>query len=135
MSDARPLHPSLFAVPPDGGEPRLLAQRCACDFVAFPPHGYGCERCGRLPEAAEPVQLSTRGTLTGFATVFAHRSKSVSVPYVVGVVALDAGPTVEVLLGIGAEGLRVGQEMHAVPITLPAGHGGGDDTVDLRWVP
>ena len=81
----------------DGDSVELLGIRCpACGYVAFPRHHYGCEKCG-APELVD-VALPARGTLTSFATVHLHQSKSIAAPFVIGEIKLDSGPTVRLTL-------------------------------------
>jgi uncharacterized OB-fold protein len=98
----------------DGTSVELLGIRCrACHHVAFPRHHYGCEKCGAL-ELIE-LELPARGTLTSFATVHLHQSKSVAAPFVIGEIKLDAGPTVRLTLVESTDAeLRIGARMKGV---------------------
>jgi uncharacterized OB-fold protein len=98
-----------------GGVPALRGGRCdACGYVFFPPHTYGCESCGAGPERIEPALLPGEGTLRTFATVHQQRGLEGQVPFVVGVVRLDAGPELEAILVCSDESeLVIGSRVHA----------------------
>lgn len=63
MPERRPAVPGLYSV--DGGDPPSLeGRRCLdCGYVFFPPHAFGCEVCGALPDRTEPVKLAGVGVL------------------------------------------------------------------------
>ena len=78
---------------------RCSGRRCAdCGYVFFPPHDFGCEACGALPERTEPTVLAGAGVLRSFATVHRHGGPSIEAPFVVGEIALDAGPMVRAVI-------------------------------------
>jgi uncharacterized OB-fold protein len=86
-------HPDLYRGTGDSVE--LLGIECSqCGLVAFPRQRYGCERCGAAGDALRDVELSTDGTLASYATVHMHQAKTIAAPFVIGEIALDAGPTV-----------------------------------------
>ncbi len=97
-----------------GGTVELLGTRCSkCQHVAFPRQHYGCEKCGSL-ELVD-IDLPARGTLTSFATVHLHQSKSISAPFVIGEIRLDAGPTIRLtLVEANDRDLRIGARMKGV---------------------
>ena len=98
----------------DGATVELLGTRCSkCQHVAFPRQHYGCEKCGSL-ELVD-VDLPARGTLTSFATVHLHQSKSIAAPFVIGEIKLDAGPTIRLtLVEANDRDLRIGARMRGV---------------------
>lgn len=72
----------------------LLGMKCShCGHVAFPRQRYGCEKCGAAGDMLQDVELSSNGTLASYATVHMHQAKTIVAPFVVGEIALDAGPT------------------------------------------
>jgi len=98
----------------EGDSVELLGVQCpACRYIAFPRHGYGCEKCGAV--GLVDVTLPARGTLTSFATVHLHQSKSIAAPFVIGEIKLDAGPTVRLtLVEPSDDTLRIGERMKGV---------------------
>ena len=103
------LHPDLYAA--RGDRVALFAQRCeACGHVAFPRQPYGCEKCGALGQRA--LEIDAAGALASFATVHLHQSKSIAAPFVIGEIALDAGPMIRITLAEASDaGLRIGARM------------------------
>jgi uncharacterized protein len=99
--------PTLVLVE-EGASPKLRARRCACGHVFFPPQPYGCERCGQPASAQVEHLVDPRGVLTAVATVHAHTKRKV--PYGIGRVTLDDGPSIDVCLVDGAA-LTVGQRV------------------------
>ena len=127
MSEAPTLaHPDLYRA--DG---RLLAVRCAeCGRVAFPRQAYGCEACGST--RSEDVELDARGTLLSFATVHLHQSKSIAAPFVIGEIALDAGPTIRTTLVEASDsGLAIGARMRGRLADAPPKEGTGSSLTPL----
>jgi uncharacterized OB-fold protein len=128
--------PGLYSL--DSGDfPSLLARRCAdCGYVFFPPHAFGCEVCGALPERTEPTRLAAVGVLRSFATVHRHGGAGIEAPFVVGEIALDAGPMVRAVIA-GEHELRIGDRMRALLWTTPASSASGDreEKVELRFEP
>jgi len=93
----------------DGAPAKLRGGRCdACDYVFFPPHSYGCERCGAPPEKLQGILLDGEGRVR--AAVGVHRSPD-GVPAAVASIALDSGPVVRAVLAqpdpLPASGTRV----------------------------
>jgi uncharacterized protein len=116
MSEASDLYASR-----DGGTVELLGMRCnACGYVAFPRQRYGCEKCGASGASLVDVTLPSTGALASYATVHMHQAKNISAPFVIGEVALDAGPMLRATmveqsdahLAIGA---RVEGRLHPAP--------------------
>lgn len=86
----------------DSGEPILHAVRCeACGTVLFPPQSYGCTRCGAYGDRLTGTDIAAAGTLTAYAVVRTHQSHAV--PFTLGDIQLDAGPTVRVELAGDAQ--------------------------------
>jgi uncharacterized OB-fold protein len=104
--------------------------------VFFPPHAFGCEVCGALPERTEPAELDAVGVLRSFATVHRHGGTGIEAPFVVGEIALDAGPMVRAVIAGGHE-LRIGDRVRALLWTVPASGASGDQEqkVELRFEP
>jgi uncharacterized OB-fold protein len=126
-------HPDLYRRRGDSVE--LLGMKCTrCGYVAFPRQAYGCEKCGAADDALSNVELASNGTLASYATVHMHQAKTISAPFVIGEIALDAGPTLratmvesdDASLQIGA---RVGGRLHPAPT---AGEGGAPK-LELRF--
>lgn len=102
--------------------PKLRARRCECGYVFCPPHGYGCERCGRAGESTSEVLLTPRGVLTALATIYVHTK--LPTPYGLGRVALDDGPVLDVPLVAGAD-LTIGRRVSARLVSVQDGSGEG----------
>lgn len=112
--------PALVLAEP-GSSPRLRAVRCECGHVFFPPQSYGCERCGRSGAALAEQPVATRGVLVALATVHVHSKRKV--PYTLGRVTLDDGPTVDVRL-VDGETHRIGQRVSGRLVAVPDASGG-----------
>src|SRR3546814_232239 len=99
-----------------GGSLTLRGQKCAiCNRIAFPPNPYGCEKCGAPVSDLSDHLLRGRGRLNAFATTWYGSSKTVAVPYTVGVIALEDGPVIRALLTHPTdEALKVGAAVCAV---------------------
>ena len=104
---------TLFTVPLAPGEaPALRGGRCSCGHVFFPPQQMGCDVCGASGDAIAIVDLTAAGVLQTFATAHRQTRPDGGAPLIVGAVALDDGPVVEVVLDTEDEsGLRVGQRV------------------------
>jgi uncharacterized OB-fold protein len=82
--------PELYAR--DDNRVVLLGVSCAtCGHLGFPRQAYGCEKCGAYGDDLTDVEITTTGRLQSFATVFRHPSKSITPPFIIGEVRLDAG--------------------------------------------
>jgi uncharacterized protein len=129
MPERRPAVPGLYSI--DGGDPPSLeGRRClSCGYVFFPPHAFGCEVCGALPERTEPMRLAGEGVLRSFAAVHRHGGET---PLTVGEIGLDAGPTVRAAL-TGQGELAIGDRMRAVLWTAPAAGAQDEAVVELRF--
>ena len=113
--------------------PSLDGRHCLeCGYVFFPPHAFGCEVCGALPERTEPMKLAGKGVLLSFAVVHRHAGGSIEGPFTVGEIALDAGPVVRAVLEGREEELAIGQRMRAVLWAAPS-PGTQQETVELRF--
>lgn len=143
MSETQLLKPALYAAEgtasvPD--HPSLKGGKCQCGYVFFPAQTYGCEMCGRIGDALQPVALSGRGTLIALATVHIHASrtptqnvdvKAHQAPFTVGSIKLDDGPTVRTLLaGVDEKALKPGHKM--VTTLIPVG-ADAKSILDLRF--
>lgn len=127
MPERRPAVPGLYSID-DGDSPPLEGRRCLdCGYLFFPPHGFGCEACGALPERVERAALEGAGVLRSLAVVHRHGGGGIEAPFTVGEIALDAGPMVRAVL-TGSEALAIGDRVRSVlcAVTAPAG-GRGDD--------
>ncbi len=90
---------TLFTVPDtEETPPALLTGRCACGYLFFPPHRFGCESCGAGPEAISIVETAAKGVLRAFALSHRETHPDGSTPYIIGQVVLDAGPAISVVL-------------------------------------
>lgn len=134
MPEQRAAHPDLY--PARGPRPPLYAQRCgACGHLAFPPDPYGCEGCGAEPSAREACELPGEGELASFATVHLHPGQGIEAPFVIGVVVLDAGPSLRATLTCTSdEGLAIGDRVHSV-LTSQGRDEEGNKIVELRFEP
>ena len=131
MPERRPAVPGLYAID-DGDSPSLDGRRCRdCGYVFFPPHAFGCEVCGALPERTEPIALAGKGVLRSFAVVHRHGGGDAETPLIVGEIALDAGPTVRAVLQ-GREEPRIGDRMRAV-LWSASPPGAQEEIVELRF--
>lgn len=112
--------------------PSLYGRRCtSCGALSFPPVDYGCERCGAQPEHLEVAALATSGTILASTTVHLHPMGHPPPPFVVGVVHLDDGPTVQAWLAVEPTAfLPVGTRVHGVLVARS-----GEATVDLAFAP
>ena len=106
-------HETLFTVPEaQDAPPALLAGRCLCGYVFFPPHRFGCEACGAGPDEISIVEIAARGILKSFARSHLETHPDGGTPYIVGEVLLDEGPALPVVLAARDEtslspGMRV----------------------------
>ncbi len=143
MSPSELLKPTLYAAEgtaavPD--HPALHGGKCTCGHVFFPMQTYGCEVCGRNGDTLQPLRLSGRGKLIATATVHIHAGKPPKpevkpheVPFTIGSIALEDGPTVRTLLvGIEGKALKPGTAM--VATLVPVGTGAAS-ILDLRFTP
>ena len=88
-------HEGLYDTADD--PPRLRGVRCeACDAVAFPPFGIGCEVCGATQLA--PAVLAGAGTVHSVATVHLHGGKDIAAPFTIAEIQLDDGPLIRATL-------------------------------------
>ena len=116
-------HPDLYRQA-DGDSVELLGLQCSkCGFVAFPRQRYGCEKCGATADALRDVELAAIGTLASYAKVHMHQAKTIAAPFVIGEIALDAGPTVRATMVEADDaamriGARVRGRLHPAP-TVP----------------
>jgi uncharacterized OB-fold protein len=117
MPEPAPVQSPLFTTE-QGKRPALRGRRCtACGYVFFPPHDFGCDACGALPDRVEPMAIEGAGVLRSVVVVHRHGGGSIEVPFTVGEIALDAGPMVRaVLMGPGpfAIGDRVSSALFGV---------------------
>ena len=92
-------HETLFTVPEaEDTPPALLAGRCSCGHIFFPPHRFGCEACGAGPDEIAIIEIAAKGILRAFACSHRETHPDGSTPYIVGEVLLDAGPALPVVL-------------------------------------
>ncbi len=101
MSERIAKRRTLFTVPPaPSNETALLGTRCTEGHVAFPPQRLGCEVCGAFGDQIESIELAATGTLRTFALSHREQRPGSNAPLIIGTVALDAGPEVEVILEV-----------------------------------
>lgn len=125
--------PALVAAPSDeGADVKLRARRCACGHLFFPPHAYGCERCGRDEGETHSVELEARGVLRALATV--HQHPKLPVPFSLGRVALDAGVSIDVVLTRSSQEPTIGLRVRGV-LVLAGTNESGAELFDLRFEP
>ncbi len=106
----------------------------SCGYVAFPRQRYGCERCGAAGDAIEDAELGTSGTLVSFATVHMHQAKTIAAPFVIGEIALDAGPTVRsTMVEPTDEAMRVGARVTGRLFPAPTAPDAASTKVELRF--
>ncbi len=127
-------HPDLYRETA-GDSVELLGIKCStCGFVAFPRQRYGCERCGAAGEALADVELSSDGTLASYATVHMHQAKTIAAPFVIGEIALDAGPTVRAtMVEADDAAMRIGARVRGRLHPAPAPPDGGAAKLELRF--
>ncbi len=92
----------------------LEGSRCAgCGAKFFPPRGR-CPDCGR--HELEPHRFEGKGTLTTYSEVYqVPHGYTASVPYLVGLIKLDEGPTVLAqLTDVLPKEVRAGLRVEAV---------------------
>jgi uncharacterized OB-fold protein len=86
----------------------LRMQKCRdCGYIRFPP-GVVCPRCNSLE--AEWTKLSGRGRVYSYAVYRAvyHPSYKDDIPYAVGIIQLDEGPTMESnITGCNPEDIKI----------------------------
>jgi uncharacterized OB-fold protein len=126
-------HPELYRGTGDSVE--LLGMKCShCGYVAFPRQRFGCEKCGAVGAALREVKLSSSGTLASYATVHMHQAKSISAPFVIGEVALDAGPTVRAtMVESDDSAMQIGARVEGRLHPAPAPADGGAQKLELRF--
>lgn len=103
---------------------KLTVQQCRdCEALTFIPQPC-CGNC--LSEKLEWIEVSGRGTLYSFTTVYRPQQPSFEVPYTVVVVELDEGYyMLSNLLGVEPEDVKIGTPLEVVfeerseEITLP----------------
>jgi uncharacterized protein len=127
-------HPDLYRSA-GGDSVELLGMKCAiCGYVAFPRQSYGCEKCGASGAALSHVELSSRGTLASYATVHMHQAKNIAAPFVIGEIALDAGPTVRAtMVEPDDSAMQIGARVDGRLHPAPASGEGGAAKLELRF--
>jgi uncharacterized OB-fold protein len=127
---------TLFTVPPSAeGAPALLGGRCSCGHVFFPPQQMGCDVCGAAGDAIEIVELAAGGVLKAFAMAHRRTRPGGGSPLVVGVVALDDGPVIEVVIDADDDSaLFVGQRVSGRLVDVGEDDAGGS-VVDCFFAP
>lgn len=93
---------------------RLEGNECAdCGRKLFPPRSV-CPRCKSTKTI--PKQFSGRGTLRSYTVVYdAPRGLELHVPYVMGLVRLEEGPTVTAqIVDVDLDALSIGLELEVV---------------------
>jgi uncharacterized OB-fold protein len=84
-----------------------IAECSACGRRSFPAQAFGCEACGAGPERLRSLDVPADGRIVASAVVHRHRGPDwPGVPFALGEVALDAGPTVTAVV-TGEAGARV----------------------------
>jgi uncharacterized OB-fold protein len=103
--------------------------------VFFPPQRMGCDVCGAAGDAIGIVEIAAGGVLKAFATAHRETRPGGTSPLVVGTVALDDGPVVEVVLDVDDESaLSVGQRVRGRLIDVGADDA-GRTVVDCFFAP
>ncbi len=111
------------------GEKKLMASRCpTCNALYLPPRAI-CPKCHG--EALEWVQMSGRGTLAAFTSVYIGPTFMIAEgfdrnnPYCTGIVELDEGPKISArILGVDARSpgtIKVGTPMQVEFLEQGAG--------------
>jgi uncharacterized OB-fold protein len=109
------------AAPPQGwvetvGGVVLLGVECgSCGAVRVPYQSYGCEVCGATGPSLRQVELPAVGRVRDAAPVFRHPTRAV--PFMLGEIALEAGPVVVALLSNDDEEWRSGRVVEATSTT------------------
>ena len=91
---------------------RLEGQRCVgCGALQFPPRPI-CRHCSHADLSA--YTMSGKGTLVSFSEV-AQAPHGFTAPYLVALVALDEGPTIDAQLSdVDATDVRIGMRLEMV---------------------
>lgn len=92
---------TLVKTPADWVNSELRLQRCQnCGFVRYPPSPL-CPSCNHQEFAC--AHASGRGVLYSYSTIYRPLNSTFKdlVPYSVGIVRLDEGPLLEVLVNYG----------------------------------
>ena len=118
----------------DSSPPALKGGRClSCGYVFFPPHRYGCEKCGAPPDRIEPAALAGKGALRSFATVHFHQGHGIEAPFTVASIVLDDGPAIRALMTCRTdEGLKPGDRVRSI-LVAQSRDADGNETVELRF--
>jgi uncharacterized OB-fold protein len=120
-----PAAPGWFTL--DEADPRLLGSRCkSCGAIFFPREGAFCRNPACAGREFEEVALGRRGRLWSatdnhYAPPAPYVSADPFEPYAIAAVELEAEKMVvlgQVVPGVGARDLEVGQEMELVLGTL-----------------
>ncbi|MEX0158698.1 MULTISPECIES: hypothetical protein [unclassified Microbacterium] len=83
---------------------QLIGWICfTCGQRGVPRQTFGCERCGAAGDEIGESMFSARGVLRSFAEV--HRHAKWPVPFVMGEISLDDGPTIHAFLDDAVEWL------------------------------
>jgi len=93
---------------------RLVGERCPhCESHIFPPRDL-CPTCGK--PAKEPYQLSGRGEVYSFTTVYsAPTDFAAYIPYTVALVKLEEGPVITAqLTDVRPEDVEIGMPVEMV---------------------
>lgn len=94
-----------------GARYRLEGKKCeTCNKIYFPPRDL-CNECGK--ETVGPTLLSGKGELLSYTTVYdAPSNMELEVPYDIGIIKLDEGPSVTgIITGIDPENVKIGMRV------------------------
>ena len=93
--------PSLYTLPEDpAASTKLRGGRCSSGHIFFPPQQLGCTTCGAHGEGIEIIELEASGELRSHALSHREKRPGSDLPLIIGTVALDAGPLIEVVLAV-----------------------------------
>ncbi len=100
----------------------LIGSRCrACARLAAPADRFGCLGCGTSVGSLDRIPLSGRGTVVTAITIFQPLVAGVTLPTVIGRIALEEGPVICAQIEAPEELLTSGRKVEAR--MMPIGDG------------
>lgn len=126
--------------------PLLKGGKCECGHIFFPLQKYGCEVCGRHGDQINEMELSGKGVIKTFTTVYrnAQEKKSITyganptdflnVPFVLALIILDEGCELMALIDGDGCNLHPGQTVYSTLVSI-AENEGNREILDLRFTP
>ena len=120
--------PTLYAVPEDpSASTKLRGGRCSSGHVFFPPQRLGCTICGAHGDDIEIIEFEASGILRSHALSYREKRPGSDLHLIIGTVALDAGPAVEVVLAVDdVAALEPGQRVTGRLVEIAESGEGGE---------